>query len=295
MSENLLSRVYPRDIQRSRFRLPALADTGGPPPQDPPPPAKPSKSTWMIVGITIAVVVVVVVVAAILLPTLARAREEARRAACQENLKQLSLVCGMYTYENRGKYPVLESPPGRLFFNVDDVYPEYLRDPNILVCPSNPNQPAEADSIDLATVIDHGRSYYYLGYTILNEDQARAFLDVYRQRLNEGGDFETNLDVPKGQGFGGGSVIYRLQDVLDRRMYADPNDLPTDDLLAAADRAGEIPLMFERKAYHTPPGINVLYWDIHIEYLEMESKWPAQQWFLDALAEIDPELTPAER
>jgi len=49
--------------------------------------------------------VVIVILAAILLPALARARESARRASCQSNLKQPGLTFKMYAGECRGAYP----------------------------------------------------------------------------------------------------------------------------------------------------------------------------------------------
>ena len=243
----------------------------------------------MIVGIILAVVAVggvavVAILAAIMLPALGNAREAARRASCQNNLKQWGIVYKMYAGENRDKYPVLESTPGRFVFNADDLYPDYLYDPQVFICPSNPNQPADAGSIDMTTVIDHGRSYYYLGYAMTNEDQARAFLDAYRQRLQEGGGFSEDLEVPAGMGLGGSDRIMRLQEGIERFEVED-----FDNPLEASVVQSKIPIMFDRDTYHIPGGINVLYMDGHVEFLRMESKWPAQQWFLDALAEIDPE------
>src|SRR5690606_7007578 len=100
------------------------------------------------------------ILAAILLPALGRAREAARRASCQNNLKQMGLVFKMYAGESKGeRFPTLRqrssawSPelPESAFVtsscngpqagsytpDVESTYPEYLSDLEILQCPSS--------------------------------------------------------------------------------------------------------------------------------------------------------------
>jgi prepilin-type N-terminal cleavage/methylation domain-containing protein/prepilin-type processing-associated H-X9-DG protein len=95
----------------------------------------------------LVVIAIIGILAAILLPALARAREAARRASCQNNLKQWGLIHKMYANESQGEL----FPPGTITHPVrgdgliwpvhgmasEFLYPDYWNDPNIAICPSD--------------------------------------------------------------------------------------------------------------------------------------------------------------
>ncbi len=125
----------------------------------------------------LVVIAIIGILAAILLPALARARESARRASCQNNLKEMGLVFKMYAGESDGRFPRVHGdepwgaapPPGctegdsaaELAPHIQAIFPEYLNDLNVLVCPSDPESSGGAALGILAS--KPGRACVYTG------------------------------------------------------------------------------------------------------------------------------------
>ncbi|MFO8079024.1 MAG: DUF1559 domain-containing protein [Armatimonadota bacterium] len=86
----------------------------------------------------LVVIAIIAILAAILFPVFARAREKARQTACLSNVKQIALATQMYAQDHGEMLPQggYWSPDGEMMEWYDVLEP-YLRNEQILLCPSS--------------------------------------------------------------------------------------------------------------------------------------------------------------
>lgn len=176
----------------------------------------------------LVVIAIIGILAAILLPALARAREAARRASCANNLKQMGIVMKMYANESGGVFPPhARTTGGKSQFCGTCVYPEYLTDVKILVCPSDSSQTGKelAEQVAaiaagdpnntlnslqplsdprnkkyaLVIVLDNSYSYAHLGWVTTNDNSIRGHV---RARVYIRNDCEAAVGTDRWCDFG---------------------------------------------------------------------------------------------
>ena len=89
------------------------------------------------------VIAIIAVLAAILFPAFARARENARRASCQSNLKQISMGAMQYIQDYDEHFPLGLTTEGLNSYSTSfDLLQPYLKSPQVGICPSDTDPPS---------------------------------------------------------------------------------------------------------------------------------------------------------
>jgi prepilin-type N-terminal cleavage/methylation domain-containing protein/prepilin-type processing-associated H-X9-DG protein len=113
----------------------------------------------------LVVIGIIAVLVGILLPTLSKARDQAKRASCASRLREIANVVHIYAVENKSKVPPGnrdQTPPEEhtiwISQNTYDIFTRKLQNPKMLACPSfEDTQPAKPKPIGWVL------GYSYLG------------------------------------------------------------------------------------------------------------------------------------
>ena len=287
----------------------------------------------------LAVIIIIVVLALVLLPAL---RVEDYPDNCAYKLKVMGLVFKMYANESEGwLYPRVQgdppwgsgnSPPDGCTNVItqfefgpksDSIYPEYLSDPDILVCTKANRRE------DLHILEDDGTgncpypgfiahpsaSYFYTGYQLdqCGDDapmeatqgqkapaQLVAMLEALGDTITDGDPatddvLNDDIAVAPPNGTRKGDTIRRFSEGIERKFITDINEPAAESKAMAATAVMWDQIRVDPNGNttfnHKPGGCNVLYMDGHVEFIKYPGEFPAAKgWtaFMSTLSNAKP-------
>jgi prepilin-type N-terminal cleavage/methylation domain-containing protein/prepilin-type processing-associated H-X9-DG protein len=117
-----------------------------------------SRSGFTLIELLV-VVAVIAILAAILFPVFAKAREKAKTTSCQSNLKQIGLGFAQYVQDYDETYPFMYMGGGLNQWNIVQwtmSTQSYIRNTQILKCPSDPNDVASSYIVNNSGLTNNG-------------------------------------------------------------------------------------------------------------------------------------------
>jgi prepilin-type N-terminal cleavage/methylation domain-containing protein/prepilin-type processing-associated H-X9-DG protein len=108
----------------------------------------------------LVVIAIIALLAAILFPVFARARENARRASCQSNVKQMALGALQYTQDYDERLPPAYNEDTQKVWG--ELIQPYLKSTQLFQCPSDASSHSIAEGFTSPMIYSYGWNFLWL-------------------------------------------------------------------------------------------------------------------------------------
>src|SRR5439155_743395 len=102
----------------------------------------------------LVVIAIIAILAALLLPALSRAKEQANRIACLNNLKQLQICCHLYAIDHEDRLP-----PNNFVYDVETGQPEVGFSTNVTWCAGLARFDTTTANLERGLLFPYNRSF----------------------------------------------------------------------------------------------------------------------------------------
>ncbi len=223
----------------------------------------------------LVVIAIIAILAAILFPVFAQARDSARKAGCQSNIKQITTALLMFADDNKGRIPCAyfnEQPEafGKLPSQWKAVIRPYLKTPQVFLCPTDPDRKSkevwDQSSFTGTEDFDRPSSYRINNTMVARGPSGWPTVPAKLSRINSLSNFILVCESKPTSG------SYRSGNALEWNQvaaYTQTPEQPPAQISHLMRVVDTCPVPFDRHA----GGANYGFADGHVKHMRWEETW----------------------